>query len=96
MFIRLRMMAHNALAQWMVENQNGFSDLDSKMLSVLIDTMSKAGSNLAFANELDEVCANAFDEQTAEGFDDVLDLFKRPNGELRDLLTRYDIIHKED
>lgn len=96
MFIRLRMMAHNSLAQWMVGKQNGFSDLDSQTLSVLIDTMSKASSNLAFANELDEVCANAFDEQTAEGFDDVLDLFKRPNGELRDLLTRYGIIHKED
>lgn len=96
MFIRLRMMAHDALAQWMVENQNDFSDLDSKTLSVLIDTISKAKDNCAFANELDEICANAFDEQTAEGFDDVLDLLKHPNGELRYLLTRYGIIHKEN
>lgn len=92
MFVRLRIMAHNALAQWMVENQNDFSDLNSKTLSVLIDTTSKASSNLAFANELDEVCANAFDEQTAEGFDDVLDLFRHPNGELRNLLNRHEII----
>ena len=92
MFVRLRIQAHDALAQWMVENQNGLSDLDSKTLSVLIDTMSKAGNNRAFANELDEVCANAFDEQTAEGFDDVLDLFRHPNGELRNLLKRHEII----
>lgn len=95
MFIRLRMMAHTALAQGMTENQNWICEVDSDTLSRVINTMHKADNNCAFANELDEVCANAFDEQTAEGFDDLLDLFNKPSGELRDLLKRYNIITED-
>lgn len=96
MFVRLRIMAHTALAQGMADNPDWIASVDSATLSRVINTMSKADGSTAFANELDEVCANAFDEQTAEGFDDLLDLFRRPSGDLRDLLTRYNIIHKED
>ena len=95
MFIRLRMMAHTALAQGIADNQNWLEEVDSTTLSRIINTMHKADNNRAFANELDEVCSNAFDEQTAEGFDDLLDLFKKPNSELRDLLTRYGITTEE-
>lgn len=94
MFVRLRIMAHTALAQGMADNPDWIASVDSATLSRVINTMSKADGCCAFANELDEVCANAFDEQTAEGFDDLLDLFRRPSGDLRDLLTRYNI--KED
>ena len=58
--------------------------------------------NDACAYDFDEArrnCAEAFDEQTAEGYDDVVMLLsskKYMPEDLRDLLTRYSIIPEED
>ena len=93
MFIRLRMMAHEALTRIMFNHECAMPD---NLDHVIYNTLKTAAINGGFANELDQVCAEAFDEQTAEGYDDLLDLFVRMSKPLRDLLTRYGIIHKED
>ncbi len=63
---------------------------------VIYNTLKTAAINGGFANELDQVCAEAFDEQTAEGYNDLLDLFVRMPKPLRELLTRYDVVPEKD
>ena len=93
MFIRLRMKASEALTRIMFGYE---CSIPSDYLNrVIYNTLKTAAINGGFANELDQVCAEAFDEQTAEGYDDLLDIFVRMPKPLRELLTRYDIIHKE-
>lgn len=93
MFIRLRMMAHEALTRIMFKHECA---IPNNLDRVIYNTLKTAAINGGFANELDQVCAEAFDEQTAEGYDDLLDLFVRMSKPLRELLTRYDIVPEKD
>jgi len=93
MFIRLRIQAHDALKQVMLDNDH--APLFDHTTKVIYNTIKTAETDEGFANELDCECADAFDEQTADGYDDLLELFTDMPEDLRDLLTRYNII-KED
>ena len=90
MFIKQRIMAHEALKHIMLDNDH--APLFDHTTRLIYNTVKTAETDEGFANELDCECADFFDEQTAEGFDDVLDLFSHPNGELRNLLKRHEII----
>lgn len=94
MFIRLRIMAHDALRNYMNSDPELYADT-AKLISKVI---KEAETDIVFANELDFECCNAFDEQTADDYYDLVNLFDclddAPDG-LRDLLTRYGITNKE-
>ena len=94
MFIRLRIMAHDALARAIEER--GIENISSNNLSIMINTMHKAGIDEGFANELDQACANAFDEQTAEEYEDLACVFEKPTDELKELLEGRGIIEREE
>lgn len=95
MFVRLRIMAHDALRNYM----NSDPELYADTAHLISKVIKKAETDVVFANELDFECCKAFNEQTADEYYDLVNLFDclddAPD-ELRDLLTRYDIIHKED
>lgn len=91
MFIRLRMMAHEALKEYM---HGKHPPLYGDTTLRIYDIIKTAETNEAFANSFDMECAEAFDEQTAEGYDDLVMLLnskKYMPEDLRDLLTRYGI-----
>ena len=85
---------------------NGYNivlDVDSGSVHIVddlvYDIIKTAETCEAFANSFDMECAEVFDEQTAEGYDDVVMLLsskKYMPKDLRDLLTHYNIINKED
>ena len=92
MFIKLRMMAHEALKEYMHGNH---PPLYGDTTSRIYDIIRTAETSEAFANSFDMECAEAFDEQTAEGYDDLVMLLsskKYMPEDLRDLLKRYSII----
>ncbi len=96
MFVKLRMMAHEALKEYM---HGEHEPLYGDKTQLIYDIIKTAETSEAFANSLDMECAEAFDEQTAEGYDDVVMLLcskKYMPEDLRDLLTRYGIITTED
>ena len=91
MFVKLRMMAHEALKEYM---HGEHSPLCGDTTLRIYDIIKTAETNEAFANSFDMECAEAFDEQTAEGYDDLVMLLnskKYMPEDLRDLLTRYGI-----
>ncbi len=94
MFIQLRVMAHDALKTFLLDINH--TPLYDKLTRTIYNAISKAETDDAFAQCLDNVCADAFAEQTAEGYDDLIELFADPTRELRDLLTRYGLMEKED
>lgn len=94
MFIRLRMMAHEALREYMHGEHDLFDDTTRR----IYDTIKTAETNEAFANSLDWECAEAFNGQTAEGYDDLVNLFDCIDDapeDLQDLLKRYNIITED-
>ena len=84
MFIRIRTRAHEALKRIMLDDNH--APLLGSTVKVIYNTIKTAETDEAFANELDEVCAEAFYEQTAEGYDDLLQLFAFPTSDLLKLL----------
>ena len=90
MFIKLRIMAHEALKQVMFDNDH--APLFDHTTKVIYNTIKTAETDEGFANELDCECADAFDEQTADGYDDLLELFTDMPDGLAKLLVRHDII----
>ena len=96
MFVKLRMMAHEALKEYM---HGQHAPLYGDKTQLIYDIIKTAETCEAFANSFDMECAEAFDEQTAEGYDDVVMLLsskKYMPEDLRDLLTRYSIITEGD
>lgn len=94
MFVRLRIMAHDALKNYMHSDHAPLLDETTHMMYDIIKT---AETNEAFANEFDFECANAFHDETADDYDDLVYMLAEDMTEdLRDLLTRYNIINKED
>ena len=94
MFVRLRMMAHEALKEYMRRDPSLYA-YTANLISKII---KKAETDRLFANELDFECCKAFNEQTAEDYYDLVQLFdciEDAPEELRDFLKRYNII-KED
>ncbi len=95
MFVRLRIMAHDALKNYMHGDHEPMYDDTIRRIYAVI---AMAETNEAFANSLDMECAEAFDGQTAEDYDDLVNLFDclddAPDG-LQDLLTRYGITTEE-
>lgn len=90
MFVRLRIMAHDALKNYMQGEHELYADTTRLVYSVI----ALAETNYSFADELDHVCAEAFDGQTAEDYDDLVNLFDCLDDapeELQELLARYGI-----
>lgn len=94
MFVRLRIMAHDALKNYMNSDPELYTDT-AHLISKVIE---KAETDIVFANELDFECCKAFNEQTADEYYDLVNLFDclddAPDG-LQDLLTRYGITTEE-
>ena len=90
MFIKLRIMAHEALKKAMLDNDR--TPLFDHTIKVIYDTIKTAETDDGFANALDCECADAFDEQTADGYDDLLELFTHMSDGLKKLLVCNDII----
>lgn len=91
MFVRLRIMAHDALKNYM---HGEHEPLNGDTTLRIYDVIRTAETNTPFADALDFECSMAFDEETAEGYEDLVLLFNSkkymPEG-LRELLTRYGI-----
>ena len=95
MFIRLRIMAHEALKNYM---HGEHEPLNGDTTLRIYDIIKTAETSEAFANSFDMECADAFDEQTADGYDDLVMLLnskKYMPEDLRDLPTRYGITTEE-
>lgn len=90
MFVRLRIMAHDALKHIMLDNDH--APLSDHTTKVIYNTIKTAEIDESFANELDWECANAFNEQTSDGYDDLLELFAHMPDGLAELLVQHDII----
>ena len=91
MFVRLRIMAHEALKNYMHGDHEPMYDDTIRRIYAVIAT---AETSEAFANSFDMECADAFSDETADGYDDIVMILgsKRYMPEqLRDLLTRYGI-----
>ena len=91
MFVRLRMMAHEALKEYM---HGKHPPLYGDTTLRIYDIIKTAETSEAFANSFDMECADAFSDETADGYDDIVMILgsKRYMPEqLRDLLTRYGI-----
>lgn len=84
MFIKIRIRAHEALKRIMLGNDH--APLLNNTVKIIYNTIKTAETDEAFANELDEICADAFCGQTAEGYDDLLQLFVVPTAGLLELL----------
>jgi len=87
MFIRLRMMAHEALREYMARAAR--PPMSRRLTARIYKAITEAENSGTFANELDWVCSNAFEDQTAEGFGDLIQDFEQPPEELADLLEKY-------
>lgn len=95
MFVRLRIKAHDALKNYMHGDHAPLFDHTTRLIYNIIKT---AETNEAFANSFDWECAEAFDGQTAECYDDLVMLVSEDDSmpdDLRDLLTRYNIINED-
>lgn len=87
MFIRLRMMAHEALRAYMADDNR--PPMSRRLTARIYKAITEAENNPGFANVLDNVCADAFGDQTAEGFGDLIQDFENPPEELAALLEKY-------
>lgn len=90
MFVKLRIMAHDALKKIMLDNDH--APLSDHTTKVIYNTIKMAETDEGFANALDNECADAFVEQTADDYDDLLELFTDMPEELAKLLVCNDII----
>lgn len=90
MFVKLRIMAHDALKNYMNIDPELYADT-AKLISEVI---KEAETDIVFANELDFECCKAFGDQTAEDYYDLVNLFNCLDDapeELQELLARYGI-----
>lgn len=86
MFIKMRMSAHEALKQYML---NTHAPLDRDTTRLIFDIITKAETDEAFATNFDFTCAGAFIEQTADGLDDLIRLITDMPEELDEFLKQY-------
>ena len=93
MFIRLRIQAHDALKKIMLDGDH--APLFDHTTRLIYNTIKTAETDEGFANELDCECTDLFDEQTADGYDDLLSLFADIPDALGKLLSRYGIIEED-
>lgn len=87
MFIRQRMMAHEALRAHMADDNR--PPMSRRLTARIYKAITEAENNPSFANVLDNVCADAFCDQTAEGYGDLVQLFDDPPDALAALLEKY-------
>lgn len=96
MFIRLRISAHDALKNYMHGEHGPMYD---DTVRLIYDVIKTAETNEAFANALDFECAQAFDGQTADDYDDLVNLFDclddAPAG-LMQVLAHYGVFNSEE
>lgn len=85
MFIKMRMSAHEALKQYML---NSHAPLDRDTTKLIYDIIAKAETDDAFATNLDFVCAGMFNGQTADGLDDLVRLVSDMPDELNEFLKQ--------
>lgn len=86
MFIKMRMSAHEALKQYML---NDHAPLDRDTTKLIYDIIAKAETDDAFANNFDLACADAFVDQTSDGLDDLISLVTDMPEELDEFLKQY-------
>ena len=83
MFVRLRIQAHEALKQYML---NSHAPLNEKTTKLIYTIIAEAETDEGFANVFDFECAKLFNEQTAEVYDDLIALIDEMPPELEDFL----------
>lgn len=93
MFIKMRMSAHEALKQYMLTDH---SPLNRDTTKLIYDIIAKAETDDAFANNFDLACADAFVEQTAEGYDDLIELIDEMPPELEDFLRESGLLDETE
>ena len=86
MFIKMRMSAHNALKQYML---NPHAPLNRDTTKLIYDIIAKAETDDAFANNFDLACADAFVEQTSDELDDLIRLVEDMPEALDEFLKQY-------
>ena len=86
MFIKMRLSAHEALWQYML---NDHAPLDRDTTKLIYDIIAKAETDEAFATNLDFACAGMFNGQTADGLDDLVCLVSDMPDELDEFLKQY-------
>lgn len=85
MFIKMRMSAHEALKQYML---NDHAPLDRDTTKLIYDIIAKAETDEAFATNLDFACAGMFNS-AAEGIEDLISLIADMPDELDEFLKQY-------
>ena len=85
MFVRLRIQAHEALKQYML---NSHAPLNEKTAKLIYAIIAEAETDEGFANVFDFECAKLFNEQTAEEYDDLIALINEMPPELEDFLKK--------
>ena len=86
MFIKMRMSAHEALKQYML---NDHAPLDRDTTKLIYDIIAKAETDDAFATNFDFTCSGAFVDQTSDGLDDLISLVTDMPEELDEFLKQY-------
>ena len=96
MFVRLRIMAHEALRNYM---NSDHEPLFNDTTRLIYDVIKTAETNEAFASAVDFECATAFEGQTADDYDDLVNLFDclddAPAG-LMQVLAHYGVFNSEE
>lgn len=96
MFVRLRIKAHEALRNYMNSDHEPLFDDTTRLI---YDVIKTAETNEAFAGAVDFECAMAFEGQTADDYDDLVNLFDclddAPEG-LERCLKQYGVIKTEE
>ena len=95
MFVRLRIMAHDALKNYMMSDHPPLYDDTTQLIYDIIKT---AETDPAFAMAFDNECARAFDGETSNGYDDLVQLFDCLDDTPEELekFLKYHKIIKED
>lgn len=93
MFIKMRMSAHEALKQYML---NSHAPLNEKTAKLIYAIIAEAETDEGFANVFDFECAKLFDEQTAEGYDDLIELIDEMPPELEDFLKESGLLDETE
>ena len=86
MFIKMRMSAHEALKQYML---NDHAPLNRDTTKLIYDIIAKAETDEAFATNFDLACADAFVEQTSDELDDLIRLIEDMPKALDEFLKQY-------
>lgn len=81
MFIRIRLLAHEALRRYMSDNGD-HARLPAALTARVYGIIWKAGDNDGFAAEFNNLCSAALKDATAEGYGELIELVEHPSPEL--------------